>query len=135
MRHTLIILLLFFLGLSVNCKDPTGPPEDDITEPPDPPVLIHPQADTSFNGDSVQVLFDWNYLAGAQMYEIQIDTLLTFTTATIYSAEVPPIIAELYRYQYITTYYCQIRAGSENWTYYTDWSEPRRFYLKPEADD
>ena len=133
MRYIFSVIFLFVLGSIVTCKDPTGPPDDNITEPPDPPVLIHPQADTSYNGDAVQVFFDWNYLAGAQMYEIQIDTNLTFNTGSIYSAEVPPKIIELERYVYITTYYCRIRAGSEFWTYYTDWSEPRRFYLKPEA--
>jgi hypothetical protein len=133
MRYIFTIVLLLLFGFSVNCKDPARHPEDDVTEPPEPPVLIHPQADTSYNGDAVQVLFDWNYLAGAQIYEIQIDTLLSFNTGSVHSAEVPPKIIELYRYAYITTYYCRIRAASELWTYYTDWSETRRFYLKPEG--
>ena len=133
MKKILLYLLLIpFFGFIVSCEDPPDPPPDDVTDPPDPPELIQPQADTTFNGDTVQVYFDWTYLDGAQIYEIQVDTLLTFSTGTTYSSYAPPMILELHRYGAVTMYCCRIRAASEYWTYYTDWSEQRRFYLKPD---
>jgi hypothetical protein len=108
-------------------------PDDGQVEPPAPPELIQPFPDTIFNGSSALVPFDWAQISDAQIYEIQIDTISSFATDSIHQATSPPVHIMLDRYKAQAVYYARIRAGSQAWTYYTDWSEARRFYIYPEG--
>jgi hypothetical protein len=118
------------------CKDPDEyDPTEPLDPPPAPPTLIMPLPDTSINSSasSVSVLFDWNTISVAEMYEIQVDSNLTFRTAQFVQIAQPPTYITLYRYASTATYYARIRAGSSGWANYTEWSEPRRFFLRPEG--
>ena len=129
------VLCTFFLLISSSCTDPQEyDPYDPLDPPPDPPELLYPLPDTNLcYGPRIHnVLFDWNTVAGAEMYEIQTDSTLTWNTAVISRSPSPPMIMQLYRYTGRAVYYARIRAASSGWTNYTDWSDPRRFYLRPD---
>jgi hypothetical protein len=123
--------------LVLTCQDPTGyEPDDPYVPAPDPPEIIYPVADTSFNaaiGVPIMVLFDWTAVSGAEAYEIQHDTALAFPNDTSQTVQTAPVYIAFYRYEYITTHYCRIRALSATWEDgFTEWSETRKFYIKPD---
>lgn len=130
------VLAFVFLLTGTGCKDPEEyDPTEPLDPPPAPPTLIMPLPDTSINSSasSVDVLFDWNTISAAEMYEIQVDSNLTFRTAQLVQIAQPPTFISLYRYASTATYYARIRAASSRWENYTEWSEPRRFFLRPEG--
>lgn len=139
-RFCLVLLPVVFLLSMARCHDVEEyDPNEPLVPPPDPPVLIYPLPDTNLWGGTYQaVLFDWTTVPGAEMYEIQVDTNLAFTTPDtsafhrLVQAAVPPVTIELIRYTSPATYYAMIRAASASWSDYTDWSEPRRFFLRIE---
>jgi hypothetical protein len=133
------ILIVFFLIAGVlishGCKDPDEyNPEEPLLPPPPPPELLLPHPDTNLcSASSFQnVFFDWNTASGAQIYEIQTDSTLSWRTAEITRIDHPPAYILLYRYAGTAPWYARIRAGSSNWTNYTAWSETRRFFLRPD---
>ena len=130
------VFCLLVLLFSCSCKDPEEyDPYDPLDPPPGPPELLMPLPDTNLcYGPRIHnVFFDWTIAGGAEMYEIQTDSTLTWSTAVISRSPSPPIFIQLYRYAGRATYYARIRAASSGWTNYTAWSEPRRFYLRPDS--
>ncbi|UCF70634.1 MAG: hypothetical protein JSW49_10645 [candidate division WOR-3 bacterium] len=134
LKSYLIHLLLLTIVINYGCVDPDDyrPEDPPLLPPPDPPHLLLPHPDTTIYtlSGSENVLFDWTTVAGAEIYEIQTDTTLSWSAPAIRMAENPPVNIALYRYAEIATYYVRIRAGSARWTNYTDWSEPRRFFIR-----
>ena len=132
--HGMFLALIFVL-ITVGCKDPDEyDPSQPLDPPPGPPNLIFPLPDTNLCSSSLlqNVFFDWNTVSGSEVYQIQADSLITFETAELFQYSYPPTYIQLYRYDGRATYYARIRAGSHRWTNYTDWSEVRRFYLRPD---
>ena len=127
-------LALILLSANYGCKDPEEyNPNEPLDPPPDPPTLIFPLPDTNLCGGYYQgVFFDWNTVSGAEIYEIQVDSNLTFTTSELFQIGRPPTYIGLYRYAETAIYYAMIRAASSSWSNYTAWSEPRRFFLRPD---
>lgn len=140
-RFCLVLLPALFLMSTARCHDPEEyDPNEPLEPPPAPPVLIYPLPDTNLWGGTHQlVLFDWTTIPGAGMYDIMVDTSATFTTPATSALHLevqvarPPAYIELIRYTSPATYYTMIRAASTSWTGYTEWSEPRRFFLRIEA--
>jgi hypothetical protein len=134
LRCFAIILLIAAVLMGCGCKNPEeySPEEPPLLPPPDPPQLLLPYPDTTLYTLSPlqNVLFDWITISGAEIYEIQTDSTLSWSTAVITRADHPPLYIALYRYAVTATYYVRIRAGSALWTNYTDWSEPRVFYIR-----
>ena len=131
----LIILSIAAVLVGKGCKDPDEyDPEEPQFPPPGPPQLILPYPDTNLcSGSPFQnVFFDWNTVSGAEIYEIQTDSTLSWSTAEITRVSNPPTFIRLYRYAGTAPWYVRIRAGSVNWTNYTDWSDTRRFFLRPD---
>lgn len=130
------MILVFVLMLTlVSCKDPDEyDPNQPLDPPPDPPTIIYPIADTNLcsSSSSQSVLFDWTTVSGTEIYQLQVDSILSFETAELLQFSYPPTYVQLYRYEDRAAYYARIRAGSPRWTNYTDWSEVRRFYLRPD---
>lgn len=131
-------ILFSFVLLLINpqCKNPNDwKPGDPQIPPPDPPVLYLPLADTIFIGSTgYDVKFDWEELSGYEVaYEIQTDTSPSFSTAVTHSTSSSPATFFLKRYTYKTNYYCRVRASSSAWTWYTDFSEIRHFWIMPDA--
>ena len=128
------VFCLLVLSVSSSCTDPQEyDPYDPLDPPPGPPELIYPIADTNLCGGLYQnVFFDWNIVGGTEMYEIQTDSTLTWSTTVISRSPFPPMFILLYRYAGRATYYARIMSASSGWTNYTAWSEPRRFYLRPD---
>ena len=95
------VCLIWVMALIITCKDPTGyDPDDPYVPAPDPPEIISPIADTSFNasiGIPVMILFDWTSVSGAEAYEIQHDTALVFPNDTSEIVQAPPAHIAFYR--------------------------------------
>jgi hypothetical protein len=128
-----ITLFIMAVLIGHGCIDPEEyKPENPQFPPPGPPQLILPYPDTSFYSGSSQmaVYFDWSTVNGAEIYEVQTDSTLSWSTAMMMRFSNPPTYIQLYRYAVVATYYARIRAGSSSWTNYTEWSEPHKFYLK-----
>lgn len=133
--NLLISLLIAAVLIGYGCKDPDEyNPEEPQFPPPGPPQLIFPYPDTNlcFGSPFQNVFFDWNTISGAEIYEIQTDSTLSWSTAEITRVTNPPTFIMLYRYAGTAPWYARIRAGSSNWTNYTDWSDTRRFFLRPD---
>jgi len=134
-----IILFLYCTALMiafviVQCRDPEAP-DDPYQETPSPPQPMQPLPDTFFPcTGACGVTFDWTTVQGADIYELQSDTLAAFSTATTYQENRPPATINHIRYHFRTTYYWRVRAGSALWeTPYTGWSEIWQFDLIPEG--
>jgi hypothetical protein len=109
-------------------------PDDPYTEAPAPPDIIFPLADTVVNGVIVSVYFSWTAVTGAESYEIQYDTSLTWPSDWRENAAASPWYITVRRYAFTTIYYYRIRALSAHWEQgFTEWSETRKFYVKPES--
>ena len=130
------VILASLLVLTVGgCKDPDEyDPNQPLDPPPNPPTILYPIADTNLCSSSPyqSVFFDWNAIGGTEIYQLQVDSILSFETAELLQFTYPPTYVQLYRYEDRAVYYARIRAGSPRWTDYTDWSEVRRFYLRPD---
>ncbi len=136
-KKFILVCAMLLTVLALTCKDPTGyDPDDPYVPAPDPPTIVYPVADTSFNasiGVPIMVLFDWTAVSGAEAYEIQHDTALAFPNDTSDVVQAAPAYLAFYRYTYITTSYYRIRALSASWEEgHTEWSETRKFYIKPD---
>jgi hypothetical protein len=135
------ILVFVSVGfiLGVGCMDPNeyepeGPPEK--TDPPEGPSVLQPDQDTLFRCEYYYVVtLDWTRVNGAQGYEFQIDRDSTFATSYPYQHQYPPTLFSAYCFLPATTYYFRVRAYSDAWTWYTNWSDTRRFHLMPVQDD
>ncbi len=131
-----VVCMIGLLLLILQCQDPHDwQPGDPQEPPPEPPALYQPAADTIFFGtEGCSVTLEWEMITGYQVrYEIQTDTIVNFSTAATVSALSSPASIYLKRYKYKTDYYCRVRAGSPAWTWYTDWSATRHFYIMPEG--
>lgn len=117
------------------CRDPESfKPDDPYSEAPPPPDIIYPLADTVLNGTVVNVYFSWTAVAGAESYEIQYDTSLTWPSDWREIAAAVSSYISVRRYAFTTVYYYRIRALSAHWQEgFTEWSETRKFYVKPEG--
>lgn len=129
--------MVLYTALAITCQDPTGyEPDDPYVPAPDPPEIVYPLADTSFNatiGVPVMVLFDWTAVTSAEAYEIQHDTALAFPNDTSEITQASPVYIAFLRYSPLTTHYYRIRALSASWQDgHTAWSETRKFYIKPD---
>lgn len=129
-------VILVLIGISVlACRDPDDfQPDDPYTEAPPPPDLIYPLPDTTVNGTVVSVYFSWNAVTRAESYEIQYDTSLTWPSEWRQTATASPWYITVRRYAFTTVYYYRIRALSASWLEgHTEWSQTRKFFVKPEG--
>ena len=130
-RQIIILFLSVLLTNGLSCKDPEEyNPHEPQFPPPDCPVFILPYSDTVICDGPV--LFDWTVPTGSEIFQIQADTLASFSTAELFLVDAPPTYISLRYYHGRTVYWARIRAGSSAWTNYTTWSETRRFTLWPE---
>lgn len=121
--------------LLATCRDPDSyRPDDPYTEAPAPPDIIYPLADTVVNGVVVSVYFNWTQVTSAESYEIQYDTSLTWPSDWREIAAAVSCYISVRRFEFTTIYYYRIRALSAQWQEgFTEWSETRKFYVKPEG--
>jgi hypothetical protein len=129
-----LVIIMMFIAYYPGCKDPDEfNPDDSLIDPPEPPQPIFPPQDTNYTwtpqvGPIFYLDFEWSSVAGAQRYELEIDTDSSFDNAAIYSTTHTSVEAELYE---IDRYFWHVRAFSSAWTYYTEWSDIWTFRIKP----
>lgn len=132
-------LLVFIFLASFGCMDPGQyePEEPPVkTDPPEGPSVLLPEQDALFRSlYLVWVDLDWIEVEGAEGYEYQVNTDSSFAVSYPYLVPFPPTAFNAFCYPPITTYFFRVRAHSSAWTWYTDWSELRRFHLMPVEDD
>jgi hypothetical protein len=128
-------MIIAFSGILMTCRDPESfQPDDPYTEPPPPPEIIYPLADTVVNGTVVSVYFNWTAVPSAESYEIQYDTSLTWPSDWRETAAALSCYISVRRFAFTTVYYYRIRALSASWQEgHTEWSQTRKFYVKPES--
>ncbi len=137
-NFALVFVVTVFLAVA-GCMDPDeykpeGPPEK--TDPPDGPSVLLPAQDASWRCEYYYpVTLNWTGVDGAQGYEFQVNTDSTFSSAFPFQGFFPPYTFYAVCFPPITTYYFRVRAYSDAWTWYTDWSDTRRFHLMPVQDD
>jgi len=128
-----------FLFVCMGCMDPNEyKPEDppQKIDPPEGPSALLPVQDALFRSEYYcQVMLDWTEVDGAQAYEFQVDTDSNFTYSYPWQGYYPPTIYSAVCFPPITTYYFRVRAYSDEWTWYTDWSDIVRFHVMPVEDD
>lgn len=133
------VIMSIVLILAIGCMDPDEykpeePPEK--TEPPDGPGVLLPEQDALWRCEYYHtVILDWTDVDNAQGYEFQVDRDSTFTASFPYQGFFPPYVFTAVCFPPITTYYFRVRAYSDAWTWYTNWSDVRRFHLVPVQDD
>jgi hypothetical protein len=113
------------------CRDPNSYQPFDPTnpDPPAPPVLTYP-ANGWMSDDYAypqNVSFAWKAVPGSQFYELQIQTDSLFPSPhpglRVYQTSL------VYSLQRFGLYYWRVRAVSNDWNNYTDWSDPLHFTL------
>jgi hypothetical protein len=135
-----LLLLVFFFVIKIpqGCQDPHDfePPPDTMVPPPNMvPELISPPNDTGIiykqdghGADTIWVLYIWDIVPQAQYYDLQVsrDTSFPDSTADTYrcAANSQTVVMSG-----AGSFYWRVRAGSDYWTWYTDWSDVWRLRL------
>ncbi len=138
-RCSPLFIIAIALVFCIACMDPDEYKPDDPPQkidPPEGPSALLPVQDALFRSEYYcQVTLDWTEVDGAQAYEFQVDTDSTFTYSYPWQGYYPPTIYSAVCFPPVTTYYFRVRAYSDAWTWYTDWSDARRFHVMPVEDD
>lgn len=136
-KFSLLVLTFFLLSFNLTCKDPEEfKPVDSLLPPPQPPDFSLPLSDTVFwlqfpDTIGAHVTFEWNTIEDAEIYEIHVDTNLSFDSPEFKRRILTssPVIIGLLCHNTKPTYFSRIRAGSSLWTWFTDWSEIKKFHI------
>jgi len=92
----------------------------EVRPQPPPPQLLYPPDSTVFYFDDLpQIIgFTWNHVEDEQFYDFQffLDSTL-IEQLTVYATTYPMSIYDPGKYSW------RVRAGSQHWQNYTDWSE------------
>lgn len=139
MRGLSTVFIAIALMASFRCMDPNEyKPEDppQKIDPPEGPSALLPVQDTLFRCEyHCWVTLDWTEVDSAEGYEFQVDTDSSFAASYPYQGQFPPTSFFATCFPPVTTYFFRVRAYSDAWTWYTDWSEVRKFHLMPVEDD
>ncbi|MGB7055650.1 MAG: hypothetical protein WBE28_10060 [bacterium] len=134
-----MVIMTIILMACFGCMDPDEyKPEDppQKTDPPLGPSALLPLQDALFRSEYYcAVTLDWTTVDGARGYEFQVDMDSSFTSSYPYQGQFPPASFSAVCFPPVTTYFFRVRAYSDAWTWYTDWSEVRRFHVMPVEDD
>jgi hypothetical protein len=138
LQSKLFIMSIIFLlvGVFHGCKDPYDyePAEDTLQSPPDPPILTFP-ADSAWYildlGELCFITFQWDTIYDADMYEFEFDTSWSFgkTAWAQLTSENTITFAFLPSIYDTVAYHWHVRAASDLWVWWTNWSEVRTFII------
>lgn len=136
-----VFLILFITALfntNPGCRDPYefAPEPDTLIPPPNPPRLVSPPDDTGYvltnipGLDVVQIDFIWNAIIDAEYYEFHISSEPTFndTFTRIYELSYNTLDS-IFTISCTGDHFWRVKASSPRWTWFTDWSETRRFRI------
>ena len=137
-KVTSVLFIVALFSVNPGCKDPYefAPEPDTLIPPPNPPRLVSPPDDTGYvvtnipGLDVVQIDFIWNAIIDAEYYEFHISSEPTFidTLTAIYILSYNTLDSVFTRSN-IGDHYWRVKASSPRWTWFTDWSETRRFRI------
>jgi len=134
----LILSITALFIINTGCKDPYefAPEPDTLIPPPNPPRLVYPPDDTGYvltnipGLDVVQIEFIWNAIIDAEYYEFHISSEPTFndTLTRIYELSYNTLDS-IFTRSSTGDHFWRVKASSPRWTWFTDWSEVRRFRI------
>jgi hypothetical protein len=125
-----LLIIFHFACTDLSEYEPEGPPQK--ADPPEGPSVLLPTQDTIFFCvHYCWVPLDWTQVNGAWAYEFQVSMDSSFMGSFPYQGQYPPTEVSTILFGPGTTYYFRVRAYSDLWIWYTDWSDVRRFYLMP----
>ncbi len=134
----LILSITALFIINTGCKDPYefAPEPDTLIPPPNPPRLVYPPDDTGYvltnipGLDVVQIEFIWNAIIDAEYYEFHISSEPTFndTLTRIYELSYNTLDS-IFTRSSTGDHFWRVKASSPSWTWFTDWSEVRRFRI------
>jgi hypothetical protein len=134
MAVTMITIMACFGCMDPDEYKPEEPPQK--IDPPEGPTALLPLQDALFRSEYYcWVTLDWTGVEGAQGYEFQVDTDSSFTGSYPFQGEFPPSSFSAVCFPPVTTYFFRVRAYSDAWTWYTNWSQVIRFHVMPVEDD
>ena len=135
-KFFLLLVLFFAIKTPQGCQDPHDfetPPDTMVSPPNMVPELISPPNDTGIiykqdghGADTIWVLYIWDIVPQAQYYDLEISRDTSFNEVDAYrcAANSQTVVLEGAGW-----FYWRVRAGSDYWTWYTDWSDVWRIRL------
>lgn len=137
LKFLIVLVIILILDINPGCKDPYDyePQEDPLLPAPEPPQLISPRDSvyyflpTAF--DTAYITFKWSAIEDIEFYEFEIDTTILFgrnawSRRTVYDTVTFGFSAN----EVLTiTYYWHVRAASDLWIWWTEWSDVRCFII------
>ena len=132
LKVLLLFVAMLCITVSSSCKDPDeyAPPQDSLVQPPAPPQLITPPDSDLFSltpGFDVDVYFEWSDIADAEFYEIDVSNDVAF--GNIVQHHKVYAHSAILTFTYSGDFYWRVRTYSSLWTWYTNWSEVRYFWI------
>jgi hypothetical protein len=131
-----LLTALYIIIMQPGCQDPHDfePPPDTLVPPPNTvPELIFPPYDTAFiygqdghGWDTIHVCCIWYIVPGAQYYDIEVARDTSFSEPETYRTSAN---SNTFVLSGTGIFYWHVRAGSDYWTWYTEWSDIWQFYL------
>jgi hypothetical protein len=132
----LLLIVFFMIKTYQGCQDPHDfePPPDTMVPPPNMvPELVSPPNDTGIiyrqdghGMDTIWVLYIWDIVPQAQYYDLEVSSDTNFNEVDAYrcAANSQTVVMSG-----AGSFYWRVRAGSDYWTWFTDWSEVWRLRL------
>lgn len=138
LKILLIFIILLCIDFNSGCKGPEeyAPPADSLIPPPEPPQPLSPPYDTAYwfgqggqGWEYVVVVFEWTPIEGAQQYELVLASSASFGSSifSTFQTSGTRITVRIYS---PTEVYWHVRAESNQWTWFTDWSETWYFRVR-----
>lgn len=132
-----VLCILYIVFVPSGCKDASEfeRPNDSLVEPPAAPILISPPVDTEYillqNPGYVNVFFTWNSVIGAEYYQLEYSVDENFGSSSMFTINSTELVES---FTEPVDLYWRVRAHSDYWTWFTDWSETWYFRIRPPVD-
>jgi len=132
----LLLVIVFAIYPQNGCQDPHDfePPPDTMVPPPNiVPELVSPPNDTGIiykqdghGADTIWITYIWDIVPQAQYYDLEISIDTSFSEVDAYrcAANSQTVVMSGAGH-----FHWRVRAGSDYWTWFTDWSDVWRIRL------
>lgn len=130
----IVVIFSYFFLYITGCPDPDEYelPPDSLIDPPAAPLLLYPPLDTEYVlypvPGYIDISFDWTSVEDADDYQLEYSPDSLFTTSTAITVDIDEFTV---RFNQPTDIYWHVRARSDKWTWYTQWSASWLFIIQP----